>query len=186
MLIKFEISRKINVSKEVCLWNTWDHEHLYFVHKQFSFAKMLYENSHVAFIRTKIKLPFLPIYLNCLHSMTRLENGDVMVIDTLPFGILTKLEMKYIEHGPKLTELINLYTLDLPCFFYPFKVFIPKIIKNWNDINWLEDLPLKIRRQHAIDIGFRDFYGKDDSKRGVQPTLRLPMARTKDSILNIE
>ena len=186
MLINFEISREVNVSRGVCLWNTWDHEHLYFVHKQFEFAKMLYEDSHVAFIRTKVKIPFLPIYLNCLHTMTSLKNGDVMVIDTLPFGMLSKLEMRYIELGPKRTKLHNLYTLDVPIFFYPIKNLVPKMIQKWNDINWDEDLPIKMRRQQAIDMGFRDFYGRDVSNKKSDVFLKLPLARTKDSILNIE
>lgn len=186
MLINFEICREIDVSRDVCLWNTWDHEHLYFVHKQFKFAKMLYEDSHVAFIRTRVKVPFLPIYLNCLHTMTSLKNGDVLVIDTLPFGVLSKLEMRYISLGPKKTRLHNLYSLDVPIFFYPIRNWAPKIIQKWNDINWAEDMPLKIRRQKAIDMGFRDFYGKDESRREGEATLKLPLARTKDSILNIE
>lgn len=186
MVINFKIVRDVDVSREVCLWNTWDHEHLYFVHNQFKFAKMLYEDQNVAFIRTSIKLPFLPIYINALHTMTSLKDGDVMVIDTLPFGILSKLEMRYIELGPKKTRLINTYTVDLPMVFFPFKSIIPRFIQNWNDINWLEDLPIKNRRQQAIDMGFTDFFGKSrgGEKRLVQ--LKLPLPRTKNSILGSE
>lgn len=186
MIINFEISREVSVSRDVCLWNTWDHEHLYFVHRQFQFAKMLYEDSRVAFIRTRVKVPFLPIYLNCLHTMTSLKNGDVMVIDTLPFGVISKLEMKYIEIEPKKTKLQNIYSLDIPIFFYPIRSWIPKMIQKWNDTNWDEDLPLKMRRQQALDIGFRDFYGRDLEVKKIEPNFRLPIARTKDSILNIE
>ena len=184
MLINFQIIREVDVSRDVCLWNTWDHEHLYFVHKQFQFARMLYEDSNVAFIRTKVKIPFLPISLNCLHTMTALKNGDVMVVDTLPFGVLVKLEMQYIELEPKKTQLINLYSLYLPIFFYPIKSLIPKIIQKWNDLNWLEDLPVKIRRQKAIDTGFRDFFGKDEKNKKQIKQLKLPLPRTKDSTLN--
>jgi len=186
MIINFELVREVDVSREVCLWNTWDHEHLYFVHKQFQFAKMLYEDSHVAFIRTRVKIPFFPIYFNCLHSMTSLKNGDVLVIDTLPFGVISKLEMRYTEISSRKTKLHNLYSLDLPLFLYPLRFFIPKIIQKWNDINWSEDLPLKIRRQQAIDLGFRDFHGRVIGIGSEHRGLKLPLARTKDSILNIE
>ena len=158
----------------------------YFVHKQFQASKLLYEDANVALIQTKIKIPFLPIYLNSLHTMTSLKGGDVMVIDNLPFGVLSKLEMQYIELEPKKTRLINSYSLDLPVFFYPFKSLIPILVRKWNDTNWSEDLPIKIRRQQAVDIGFTDFLGKNrDSSR--QPArLKLPLPRTKDSILNAE
>lgn len=185
MIINFEITREVDVSREVCLWNTWDHEHLFYVHKQFQFAKMLYEDSNVAFIRTKIKVPFLPIFLNCLHTMTSLKNGDVMVIDTLPFGVIATLEMRYIEREPKKTILRNFYSLEMPFIFYPIKNLIPKMIQKWNDTNWAEDMPLKIRRQQALDLGFRDFYGKDIKWKKDVEGLRLPLPRTKDSILNI-
>ena len=147
---------------------------------------MLYEDSNVAFIQTRIKIPFLPIYLNSLHTMTSLKGGDVMVIDTLPFGVIAKLEMQYIELEPKKTRLINLYSLDLPIIFYPIRSLIPKFIQKWNDINWLEDVPIKTRRQQAIDMGFTDFFGKNKKNKKHRAQLKLPLPRTKDSILNIQ
>jgi len=130
MKFNFEIVREVNVSKDVCLWNTWDHEHLFYVHKQFNYAKILYEDSNVAFVRTKIKVPFTPIYLNALHTMTRLKDDNVLVIDTMPFGIISKLEMIYTEIDNSTTLLRNIYQLDLPCIFYPLKFLLPKLIKN--------------------------------------------------------
>jgi hypothetical protein len=89
--------------------------------------------------------------------MTSLKNGDVLVIDTLPFGVVSKLEMKYIQLAPQKTLLHNLYSLDVPIFFFPLRSLIPKMIKKWNDINWSEDLPLKMRRQRALDWGSEIF-----------------------------
>ncbi|MDC1227845.1 hypothetical protein N8Z34_02565 [Oceanospirillaceae bacterium] len=109
-----------------------------------------------------------------------------MVIDTLPFGVIAKLEMQYIELEPKKTRLINLYSLDLPIIFYPVKSLIPKFIQKWNDINWLEDVPIKTRRQQAIDMGFTDFFGKNKKNKKPRAQLKLPLPRTKDSILNIQ
>jgi hypothetical protein len=183
MKFNFEIIREVNVSKDVCLWNTWDHEHLFYVHKQFTYAKILYEDSNVAFVRTKIKVPFTPIYLNALHTMTRLKDDNVLVIDTMPFGIISKLEMIYTEMDNSTTSLRNIYQLDLPCIFYPLKFLLPKLIKKWNDQNWEEDLPLKMRRQMAINMGFRDYFGIDD-KKNKEYKFKLPIPRPKESILN--
>jgi len=182
MKITFSIQREVNVSKDVCLWNTWDHEHLYYVHKQFGEAKIIYEDSNVAFIQTKVKVPFLPVWLRCLHTMTSMKDGNVLVVDTLPFGVISKLEMIYIELGPKKTRLINNYEINLPGVFYFFHSTIKKIISKWNEINWSEDLPLKLRRQLSLDSGFIDFYGKSD--RLNMKKIKLPIPRTKDSILN--
>ena len=40
VIFKFKIERVAPVSKTVCLWNT-DHEHLYFVHRQFNEANIV-------------------------------------------------------------------------------------------------------------------------------------------------
>ena len=59
MEIKFTIEREVAASKDVCLWNTWDHEHLFYVHKQFNSAKILHENATCAVLETKITIEAL-------------------------------------------------------------------------------------------------------------------------------
>lgn len=186
MIIKFKISRIVNVSKYVALWNTWDHEHLPYVHNQFGKSTIIHEDSNSVFIKTKMKIPFLPFFINSLHTLTNLDNNDVLVIDTLPLGIIVKLKMQYIALKPKKTKLINYYEMDLPFIFYPFKNFIIKMITKWNRVNWMEDLPLKMRRQLALDYGFKDFFGNDHKQKNNLRKLTLPLPRLKDSILNNE
>ena len=184
MIINFKISRTINVSKNVALWNTWDHEHLTFVHQQFGKSVILYEDSNVVFIKTRVQIPYTPFFMNTIHTLTRLKNDNVLVIDSVPFGIITKLKMEYIELGKSKTLLNNYYELHLPFIFYPFKAILIKLIKKWNNVNWLEDLPLKTRRQQALDMGFRDFYGNNPSSKDHLYKVKLPLPRLKDSILN--
>ena len=109
MIINFKISRTINVSKNVALWNTWDHEHLTFVHQQFGKSVILYEDSNVVFIKTRVQIPYTPFFMNTIHTLTRLKNDNVLVIDSVPFGIITKLKMEYIELGKSKTLLNNYY-----------------------------------------------------------------------------
>ena len=176
MKVKFKIERTIEVSKEVCLWNTWDHEHLYFVHKQFNQAKILTENEKSVAIETHMKVPYLPIRLKGLHLLFELSERNVLVIDTLPFGVRVQLLMRYIENSEKQTTLINQYEIDLPWFLAPLSIILKKIIPRWNEVNWLEDMPLKLRRQKALDLGFRDYHGI--TKNPLEnKKLRLPIKR---------
>jgi len=184
MILKFKISRTVNVSKYVALWNTWDHEHLPYVHKQFGNSKILYEDKNVVFIETKMKIPFTPFFISSLHTLTNTKDNNVLVIDTMPFGIIAKLYMEYIQLSPKKTRLVNHYELSLPGFFLPFKKIIISSIRRWNNVNWNEDLPLKLRRQLALDFGFKDFFGNDPKNKNKPDILNLPLPRLRGSILN--
>ena len=188
MVINFEITRIANVSKEVCLWNTWDHEHLYFVHKQFGGSKILFENKDVAIIQTKMKIPFFPLYFNSIHTLINVENNNVKVIDTMPFGIISELFMEYIPIQKNQCKLVNHYKMTLPIILFPLKKIIPFFIKKWNKINWDEDLPLKTRRMQALTFGFRDFHGipreSKDFQKKESTSIKLPLPRLKDSIIN--
>jgi len=183
MKVKFEINRTIDVSKDVCLWNTWDHEHLYFVHKQFNKAKILAESNKSVAIETEMKVPFLPIRLKGLHLLFEIEDNNVLVIDTLPFGVRVKLLMQYVVLDKCKTKLINNYEIDLPWFLFPMSLVLKKIIPKWNEVNWLEDMPLKLRRQKALDLGFKDYYGITKDPLNNRP-LRLPIKRIIGSHIN--
>jgi hypothetical protein len=184
MEIKFTIEREVAASKDVCLWNTWDHEHLFYVHKQFNSAKILHENATCAVLETKIKIPFLPIFMKSIHCLYEIADRNVLVIDTMPLGILAKVEMIYEEISEKKTKLINNYNLNVPFYFYPFRGIMKYFILKWNRINWEEDMPLKLRRQKAMDLGFRDFRGVVGKLNDKKQAVRLPIPRSKDSIIN--
>jgi hypothetical protein len=184
MGIKFTIEREVAASKDVCLWNTWDHEHLFYVHKQFNSAKILHENATCAVLETKIKIPFLPIFMKSIHCLYEIADRNVLVIDTMPLGILAKVEMIYEEISEKKTKLINTYNLNVPFYFYPFRGIMKYFILKWNRINWEEDMPLKLRRQKAVDLGFRDFRGVVGKLNDKKQAVRLPIPRSKDSIIN--
>ena len=131
-----------------------------------------------------MKIPFLPIKVNTLHTLTNLHDNNVLVVDTMPLGIIAQLHMEYIALGKNKTKLINNYKLDMPIIFWPFKKLIIKVIKKWNATNWDEDLPVKIRRQLALNHGFRDFYGVQKGKKTDPLSIKLPLPRLKDSVLN--
>lgn len=62
---------------------------------------------------------------------------------------------------------------------------LKRLIPKWNEKIWLEDLPIKLRRQLVRNIGFKDFYGlpKDikDRIKTEGNEVSLPLPRIKDS-----
>ena len=53
--------------------------------------QILFENKTTAVI-TKVKIPFTPFYMSNLHCLYEFEDKNVLVIDTLPFGVIAKSE----------------------------------------------------------------------------------------------
>ena len=67
--------------------------------------------------------------------------------------------------------------------------FLPKMIDKWNLQVWLEDLPLKIRRQKVVRWGFKDFIGLpekvQDRRFEENIPFELPIKRHKQSPVNL-
>ena len=57
-ILEVEIIKEINCSKEVALWNYWDHEHLDVVHEGYKKSDILYDKNNFMFRVDNIKVPF--------------------------------------------------------------------------------------------------------------------------------
>ena len=62
---------------------------------------------------------------------------------------------------------------------------LKRLIPIWNEKVWQEDLPVKLRRQKVIDMGFKDFWGLPNKVEDRKPNktfkLNLPIPRPKNS-----
>ena len=65
------------------------------------------------------------------------------------------------------------------------KTYLKKLIPIWNEKVWLEDLPVKLRRQKVLDMNFKDFTGLPNNieEREIKSNykLKLPISRPKNS-----
>ena len=68
------------------------------------------------------------------------------------------------------------------------KPFLKIMIPKWNEKVWLEDYPVKIRRQMVLDMNFKDFKGlpKEINSRKLEKNdnnnlFKLPIPRPKNS-----
>ena len=62
--------------------------------------------------------------------MTSLKGGDVMVIDNLPFGVLSKLEMQYIERTKK--DSIDKLLLAGSAGIFTIQIVNFVLVRKWN------------------------------------------------------
>lgn len=193
-IFETELLRITDCSPYVAWWNTWDHEHLEFVHGQFGGAKILAESQESVVILTKYKLPFINIFLNGFHCMFNVSSSHCRVIDYLPFGLRSTLDIHFEgeasdENGKSDKCLIrNRYVMHGHWLFFPLRFILPKIIRKWNEINWQEDLELKQRRTEAISYGFKDFHGIYEGycKESDKNRYRLPLPRLSPSKLDFD
>ena len=43
-IIDWTVTREVNASLNVCIWNQWDHDHLNYTHKGYSETQVFFED----------------------------------------------------------------------------------------------------------------------------------------------
>ena len=184
-ILELEFEKIVNCSKEVVKWNYWDHEHLDVVHGGYKKVDILYEANNYMFAVAKLKIPKLPFLSSTTPIFSVQHDEDTIYAFALQFGIISKTTIKisYIEE--KKSKIIMNYKFHLNGWRKILKPILKKLIPIWNEKVWLEDLPIKLRRQKVLDMNFKDFYGLpkniEDRKPIKNYKLKLPIPRPKNS-----
>ena len=184
-VLEVEISKKVNCSKEIAKWNYWDHEHLDVVHGGYSSVDTLYDADNFCFNYTRIKIPVIP-FLSTMTPLFLVQHDEFTQFTyAIQFGVVSRTTIKIKELTKSSCEITMNYRFHLNGWkkiLYPIlKYLIPK----WNKKVWLEDLPVKLRRQKVLEMGHRDFIGLPDDislreNHEIRKT-RLPLARPRNS-----
>ena len=136
-LYEYNMERNSNCSSYVAWWNTWDHEHLYYVHGQFRNSKILSESNESVVILTQYQLPFIKIKIKGFHCMFNISNSHCRVIDYLPFGLEVITDILFHEVSKENCIIKNRYRIyGCFLFFLPIKLFMKYFIDQWNETNW--------------------------------------------------
>ena len=174
----------INVVPEVIKWNQWDFEHLRSVHSSYGDPKILVSNKETIVFIDSFKIPLVGIRFKSLVYSTQWSDS-VQVSFTQCILFLAKNTIEIIQLEEKLTKVKVTYEVT-GNFFQSLLFPIYKILfKKWNATVWKEDLPLKIRRQKALEYGFQDFEGipfniNQRKDRSVNYKCNLPVPRVKN------
>ena len=88
-ILEVEIHKKINCSKDVALWNYWDHEHLDVVHSGYKQSDILYDKNNFMFRIDKIKVPFP--FLKLLTPIFMVQHDEnTLIVYAVQMGVVSK------------------------------------------------------------------------------------------------
>ena len=179
-IVTTNLKREINASKDVCLWNHRDHEHLTMIHKGYHKTNLIYENNTVAFFEEYVTLPglsFLPIKTIVFLTNTNNPDGSTTVSTYgKQLGIWSLSEATYLEKEEDKTEIELSYTFYLTGIFKFIPGFFRYMSKRHNKRAFEEDIPLKLRRQKVKELNFKDFGGSE-----IDSNFKLPLKKLKIS-----
>ena len=184
-ILEMEFHKTIDCSKEVAKWNYWDHEHLDVVHSGYKKSDILYDAKNFMFRVDEVKVPIVPFLTSTTPIFTVQHDDNTIYTFALQFWILSKTTIKIfpIERNKcKITMNYKFYLNGWRKFLRPI---LKKLIPVWNEKVWLEDLPVKLRRQKMLDLNFKDFSGLpsniDERVFKNEYELKLPIPRPTNS-----
>ena len=184
-ILELNFTKKVNCSKQVAFWNYWDHEHLDVVHDGYSKSDILYDKKEFMFRVDEIKLPIIGFLKPLTPIFTVQHDEDTMITYAIQFGVLSKTTIKIKTVEEKKCEINMNYKFYLNGWRKIIKPILKFLVPKWNEKVWLEDLPIKLRRQKVIDMNFKDFIGlpEDINERVFQGNkdLKLPIPRLLNS-----
>ncbi len=184
-ILEFNFTKKVNCSKQVAFWNYWDHEHLDVVHGGYSKSDILYDKKEFMFRVDEVKLPIIGFLKPLTPIFTVQHDEDTMITYAIQFGVLSKTTIKIKTVEEKKCEINMNYKFYLNGWRKIIKPILKFLVPKWNEKVWLEDLPIKLRRQKVIDMNFKDFIGlpEDINERVFKGNrdLKLPIPRLLNS-----
>ncbi len=179
--------REVDASPAVVWWNYWDIEHVPVVHGGFfTDIQVLREDERMAICLATFRLPIFSFVRSSSIDIRIQESPERMVDYNLGlFGVPSVTTITVEEIAPDRCRLTMNYRFMLSGWRVGLAPFLPRMIATWNETVWIEDLPLKLRRQQMLRRGFVDFRGlpprvADRVFEGEIP-FRLPVPRPVDS-----
>ena len=155
-IVELEIKKEINCSKEVAQWNYWDCEHVDVVHSGYNSSHILYDKNNFMFRVDNIKVPFPFIKFQTPLFMVQ-HDEDTIYVYAVQIGIISKTTITIKSLNTSSCHITMNYKFYLNGWRKILKPFLKIMIPKWNEKVWLEDLPIKIRRQKVLDMNFKDF-----------------------------
>ena len=184
-ILEINIEKYIDCSKEVAQWNYWDHEHLDVIHGAYNKSDILYDKNNFMFRIDLIKIPFVPFKFTTPIFMVQ-HDENTTITYAIQFSVLSKTTITILSLEKSKCKINMNYKFYLNGWRRILKPLLKKLIPIWNEKVWLEDYPVKIRRQKVLDMNFKDFVGlpnniKDRLNLNLNKDFKLPIPRPKNS-----
>ena len=184
-LLEVEIEKIINCSKSVAFWNYWNHEHLDKIHKGYTKSDIMYDSDNFLFRIDRIRIPIFSFMSIKTPIFMVQHDENTLFTYAIQYGFESKTTIT-IEEIDKNNCKINMnYKFHVEGWRIIFKPILKSLIRKWNERVWIEDLPIKLRRQKMLEMNFTDFHGlpinPSERYNGIIKDLKLPIVRPKNS-----
>jgi hypothetical protein len=182
--------REIDCSAAVVWWNHWDHEHVTVAHSGgWVDGAMLYEDEKYAIGVVTIRVPVFSFVTSQALNINIKHDAETMYTINLGlFGVPSVTRIHIHEDRRDHVVHTTTYKFLLRGWRRILAPFLPRLMTSWNERTWREDLPLKLRRQKVLRLGFRDFVGLpdriEDRVNDADLVFRLPVPRFAESWVN--
>lgn len=189
-VVEQAFTRHVDAGRAAVLWNYWDHEHLVVVHANYTDARVIYENDTMAALLLVFRLPvFSFLKSQSLNVMIQHSPNVLKAVNTGLLGIPVLTTVRIAEDRPDHCRLVISYRVFLLGWKVLLAPLVQRMLPMWNERVWREDLPLKVRRQKVLRLGFKDFYGlpaniSDRVRTGELPFEKLPLSRLREVNVN--
>ena len=184
-LLEIEFEKKIICNKSVAFWNYWDHEHLDVVHEGYKKSDIMYDRDNFLFRIDRIRLPIFSFIAIKTPIFMVQHDENTLFTYAIQYGFESKTTIKIEEIDKNNCKINSNYKFHLEGWRIIFKPLLKVLIRNWNEKVWIEDLPVKLRRQKVLEMNFKDFVGLpikvSDRYNGVIKDLKLPIVRPNKS-----
>ena len=184
-ILEVEVKKEIQCSKDVALWNYWDHEHLDVVHSGYQHSDIMYDKKNYLFRVDSIKIPFVP-FLRFLTPIFMVQhNENVHYSYAIQMGIISKTRITINPLSKSSCEITMNYQFYLNGWRKVLRPILKILIPKWNEQVWNEDYNVKLRRQKVLNLNFKDFAGLpkniEDRFSNENYKFEIPIPRPKNS-----
>jgi hypothetical protein len=170
--------KPMDCSKEVVIWNYFDHEHVVGTHyKHYDKFKIVAERDDWCLVERFYQLPIIGLKTSS-YGFMYLENPNL--IRSFQFGkggLVLDQSMHLKDLGPDRCLVTSEYRLTVPLLLKPLEPLWRKITQRWFIDTWDEDAPMRMRRQKVWKLGFRNFVGIDYINQKTAKPADLPADR---------
>lgn len=176
-------SNIVDAVPEVVKWNSWDGEHLRTVHNAYADPILLMTRQQDGLFIDRFKIPFLGFRLKTMVFTTQWDESNQVSFVLTPFFLAKNtINVSKVEDKKTLVRVTYEFSGNfVQSLLFPI---FRKMIQKWNKVVWEEDLPLKLRRQKALEYGFIDFQGLPSESslrfdKSMSYKCEIPVTRTK-------
>ena len=192
-VIEINCRQQCGCSASVGMWNYWDAEHPAILHEGFKSFDPIYESSTATAHLVSMKSPISQMLtVNSMVVQLLVDENTIRLFNVmLGVPVLSTIKITETRKDYSVFEMRYQYIFrGWRKFFLPIiEPVLRRLVIFWNKRQWEEDLPVKLRRQKVLRMGFKDFKGLPDqvSDRQYDGPIEcsLPVPRLKDSSANI-